>query len=105
MLENPSSKADLNAGPGEKVRAAVAVTLFASGVLAIAGLVSPWMPALLLVLGLVMSSSLLSLFYRRNGPLFALGGLLFHQVYYVYSSLAFAWCYIGHGLGLLRKAW
>jgi hypothetical protein len=31
---------------------------------------------------------------RRKGVGFAFSGLLFHQVYYVYSSAAFAWCWI-----------
>ena len=38
---------------------------------------------------------MLRLFYRRK-VLFALGGLLFHQVYYLYSSAAFAWCWLEH---------
>ena len=54
--------------------------------------------ALLVLLGAIAAAntSLLQLFYRRKGALFALGGLLFHQVYYLYSSAAFAWCWLDY---------
>jgi hypothetical protein len=34
---------------------------------------------------------LFALFLRRNGFLFAVGGLLFHQLYYLYSTAAYCW--------------
>jgi hypothetical protein len=33
-------------------------------------------------------------FYRKGGLLFACGAMLFHQVYYLYSSVAFVLVYI-----------
>jgi hypothetical protein len=50
------------------------------------------------------NGSLLRLFYRRKGPLFALGGLLFHQIYYLYSSAAFAWCWLEFQVNKLIRA-
>jgi glycosyltransferase involved in cell wall biosynthesis len=103
ILESPHSKADLNVRPGEMARAGAAMGFAGSLFLAAGGLVPGWIPAVPLFLGISSNSSLASLFYRRNGPLFALGGLLFHQVYYLYSSAAFAWCYVGHQLRPFRR--
>jgi len=98
ILENRYSRPDLNVRRGEGARAAVAIGIFASSVLAIGGLLPTWIPGGLLLMGAVSNLPLLSLFHRRNGPVFALGGLLFHQVYYIYSSLAFGWCCLRHWL-------
>jgi GT2 family glycosyltransferase len=98
ILSNPHSKPDLNARPGEMARAALAAAFFLTLFLAIAGILPLWTPAVPLLGGFVSNSSLFTLFYRCNGPLFAIGALLFHQVYYLYSSLAFLWCYLVHWL-------
>jgi GT2 family glycosyltransferase len=98
ILENAHSRPDLNVRRGEGVRAAVATSIFAGLFLAVAGLVPAWAPGVLLLAAAVVNFPLLSLFHRRNGPLFALGGLLFHQVYYVYSSQVFLWCAASHWL-------
>jgi GT2 family glycosyltransferase len=103
MLENPHSKPDLNAGPGEMAKAAMAMGFFASVAMALGGFVPAWMPAFPLLLGSVSNLPLFSLFYRRKGPFFAVGGLLFHQVYYVYSSLAFTFCCVSHSLRYFRR--
>lgn len=103
ILENPCSKPDLNVRPGEIARAAMAMGFVGGVFLALGGLLPAWTPAVPLLIGAVSNFSLVSLFYRRNGPLFAAGGLLFHQIYYVYSSLAFLWCYIRHSLRFLRR--
>jgi GT2 family glycosyltransferase len=103
ILENPLSKPDLNVRPGEMGRAAVALGLIASLFLALVGLLPAWTLPVLFLIGSLLNLSLLALFCRRNGPLFALGALLFHQVYYLYSSLAFAWCAAGYWLGVLKS--
>jgi GT2 family glycosyltransferase len=86
--------ATLNFRLPERLRAVLAVTMFASAALAVAGLVPWWLPAALLVAALLANRKLLALFHRRRGPVFALAGLLFHQVYYLYSSAAFAWTWL-----------
>jgi glycosyltransferase involved in cell wall biosynthesis len=53
-----------------------------------------WVPATLLVAALLANRKLLALFRRRRGLVFALAGALFHQVYYLYSSAAFAWTWL-----------
>ena len=37
---------------------------------------------------------LVRIFNKRKGLLFALGGLLMHQLYYLYSSASFVWAFI-----------
>lgn len=104
LLTNPMSKPDLNVRSGEKARALVAVALFASLLFAIWGLLPPWAPAIPLAVGFLSNSSLFALFFRRNGLLFAVGGLLYHQVYYLYSCLVFMGCFVEHRLRLLIGA-
>ena len=84
----------LNFSLRERLRAALAVVLFASLALALSWLVSWWLPVALLVAALLANRRLLALFHRRRGPSFALGGVLFHQIYYLYSSAAFAWTWL-----------
>jgi glycosyltransferase involved in cell wall biosynthesis len=103
ILESSHSKADLNTRPGEMARAGAALGFVGGLALAAGGFVPLWIAAVPLFVGVGSNPSLASLFYRRNGPLFALAGLLFHQVYYLYSSAAFAWCYASHRLRPFRK--
>jgi hypothetical protein len=103
ILENPHSKADLNARPGEMLKAAMAMGFFAGFTLAVGGFVPAWTPTVPLVVGSLSNLPLFSLFCRRRGLFFAVGGLLFHQVYYLYSSLAFSFCYADHSLRCFRR--
>ncbi len=86
--------ATLNFSLPERLRAVRAVVLFASLALAATWLVPWWVPATLLVAALLANRKLLALFRRRRGLVFALAGALFHQVYYLYSSAAFAWTWL-----------
>lgn len=96
MLSRTGMVDDLNVGAAERLRAVLA-GVFMVGVAASPHPAVPaWLaPALLAAIALA-NASLVSLFYRRKGLLFALGGLLFHQVYYLYSSAAFASCWLEH---------
>ena len=76
-----------------------------------AGTAASFLPAVPGWIALVMfgaialaNHSLLRLFYRRKGFLFAVRGLLFHQVYYLYSSAAFAWCWLEFQASKLTRA-
>jgi GT2 family glycosyltransferase len=86
--------ATLNFKPSERVRALLAILLFASIPLAVVALVPAWVPVALVVVALAANGKLLALFHRRRGALFALAGGLFHQFYYVYASAAFAWTWL-----------
>ena len=94
MLSRTGLVNDLNVGAAERLRAVVAIMFFAGTAASLLPAVPGWIALLLLGAIALANTSLLYLFYRRKGPLFALGGLLFHQVYYLYSSIAFAWCWL-----------
>jgi hypothetical protein len=94
MLERGKITDDLNVATGERLRALLAGVLALTILGALFG-VSPWWLAgsALLVAGAV-NAELLRLFIRRGGFLFALGGLLTHQFYYLYSGISFVWAYL-----------
>jgi glycosyltransferase involved in cell wall biosynthesis len=104
MLSRSGMVNDLNVGTTERMRAALAGVFIAGAVAALHPAVPGWLaPALLAAIALA-NLSLLRLFYRRKGALFALGGLLFHQVFYLYSSAAFVWCWVEYRLSRGRRA-
>jgi glycosyltransferase involved in cell wall biosynthesis len=94
MLTETGMVNDLNVGLGERFRATVAGLFILSLFLAIFGQVIWWLPILFFFVVYLVNRTLFHLFIRKNGSLFALSGLLFHQLYYFYSSLSFVWCFI-----------
>ncbi|MEI4488251.1 glycosyltransferase [Frigidibacter sp. MR17.14] len=88
----------LNIGRAERARAVLAAALLLALLAALAGLGSPgasWGLAGLLALAALAANAALFRFLARTGGLgVALGGLAFHQVYYLYSAVSFAWCQI-----------
>jgi Glycosyl transferase family 2 len=84
---------DLNIAVTERIRALIACLGAASIATSLAGFTSWWVPAALLSMAFAANLDLLALFQRRNGWLFAVGGLLFHQFYYLYSTAAYCWCW------------
>jgi glycosyltransferase involved in cell wall biosynthesis len=84
----------LNVSAGERINAALAAGLVASIALAAFRLVPFWIP--LAVLGAVAFANrrLFSGLRRARGPLFALAGVAFHQLYYLYGSAVYAWCWL-----------
>ena len=104
MLSRSGMVNELNVGKSERLRAVLA-GLFLVGVLASFHPDVPgWVALVMLAIVAIANSRLLGLFFRRKGPLFALGGLLFHQIYYLYSSAAFAWCWLEHRFGINQHA-
>ena len=94
MLSQTGLVNELNVGTAERLRAVLAGLFFAGSAASLHPAVPGWVALALLGAIALANASLLRLFYRRKGLLFALGGLLFHQVYYLYSSAAFAWCWL-----------
>jgi glycosyltransferase involved in cell wall biosynthesis len=82
---------DLNVGMAEQARALVAAVLLISILAFLVGLIS--LPLLIIpVLLMLFANREIALFFnRRGGLVFAVGALLFHQIYYLYSASAFAW--------------
>lgn len=94
MLQQTGIVNDLNVSSSERLRAVLAGLLLLTVFAATFRLI-PWWPALIvLVLSLYSNWQLFILFYRRKGLLFAIGGFAFHQLYYLYSSLAFVYSWI-----------
>lgn len=104
MLSRTGIVDDLNVGTSERLRALLA-GLFA--VLCAASLhpaIPGWIALAALGAIALANARLLALFLRRRGPLFALAGLLFHQIYYLYSGAAFAWCWLESRMPRLFRA-
>jgi len=91
MLNRGGLDNDLNVGVGERIKAVLAVLLALSLLLALGGMLSWTLVVLMLVIAGIANRDITKLFYQRKGILFAIGALLFHQFYYLYSSFAFAW--------------
>jgi len=103
MLARGELTDDLNVGMAERMRA-VAAWMFFAGLAASLHPAAPAWTVLLLLGGIsAVNARLLHLFYRRGGTLFAIGGLLFQQVYYLYSSAAFAWCWLEASIEGVRR--
>jgi GT2 family glycosyltransferase len=71
---------DLNVGKAERFRAALAGLLALSFGAPLAGTQYWGVTAAMVLAVLAVNAGLLALFTRRNGPLFGLAGLLFHQI-------------------------
>ncbi|MEZ5540425.1 MAG: glycosyltransferase [Pseudomonadota bacterium] len=94
LLTRTGARDDLNVALDERVRAGIAgLALILLGAAA-ANLLSWWTVP---VAGLALAAAnrpLFGFFRRRKGALFALRAVLFHQLYYLYSSAAFVWSWI-----------
>ena len=104
MLSQTGLLNDLNVGTAERLRALIAGLFFGGCAASLHPAVPGWIALPMFGAIAAANGSLLRLFYRRKGPVFALGGLLFHQVYYLYSSAAFAWCWLEFQASKLTRA-
>lgn len=94
MLSRGGLIDDLNVGKAERMRAGLAGLTVLIVVAALTGIVSWWLEAAMVMVVVAANFDLFAFFARRNGLVFGLAGLLFHQIYYLYSSAAFAWCWL-----------
>ena len=84
----------LNVRFGERINAALAVGLLVTIALAGAKVLPFWLPLAVVAAVAVANRRLFDLFRRARGPLFAVAGVAFHQLYYLYSSAVYAWCWL-----------
>lgn len=93
MLTQTRTVNDLRVGVAERFRAILAGLLFFfMGAVALG--IFPWWSLLVMsTITVFANKKLFGLFFRQQGPLFALGGLLYRQFFYLYSSAAFVWCW------------
>ena len=92
MIAREGLSDDLNTGKSERIKAVIAIAFFLA---LIAFVIRPalWpLPLALLVLALVLNAPLSRFLLKNGGWPVAIGGSLYHQVYYVYSAGAYAWC-------------
>lgn len=94
MLRRSEILDDLNVGTFERLRAVLAALLVFVVIAAAAGWINAWWLAPMLLTILTANWHLFRLFYRRRGLGFALAGLMFHQIYYLYSAAAFVSCWL-----------
>lgn len=94
LLTRGGMSDELNISVTERFRAVVAWTLPFAILMSLAGVIPWWTPALVLSMVFAASPKLFALFRRRNGLAFALGAILFHQFYYIYSTTTFCFCWI-----------
>ncbi len=95
MLATGRQDNDLNVSPAEKVRAAIAGLWIASLGLSPLALVWPQMLAVLALTTMLVAfanAPLARFFAAARGSGFAIAGVLFHQVYYVYSAATYTFC-------------
>ncbi|HYQ72535.1 MAG TPA: glycosyltransferase [Gammaproteobacteria bacterium] len=94
IFEQPEMAGDLNVSPAERMRAVLAGLFLMVLLAAVFGLLPLW-SVLLAITGVTLANlELAKLFVRMKGPLFALLGILFHQIYYLYSSAAFVYAWL-----------
>ena len=94
ILERSGLPDVLNVGPGERVNAVLAAVLLASIALAGVGWAPLWLPVVAIAAVGIANRRLFAAFRRARGTLFAIAGVAFHQIYYVYSGAVFAWCWL-----------
>ncbi|WP_300513832.1 glycosyltransferase [Aliiroseovarius sp.] len=92
MISREGLTNDLNTGWAERVKAVVALALLLQPAIL---LIRPdlWPLAVLIaLLALFMNGAFARFLFRKGGLRLAVGGMLYHQVYYVYSATAYVWC-------------
>ena len=104
MIAREGVHNDLNTSHGEKAKALIA------GLLILSVLALPFVPGLwpltlgLLALAVIANAAFLRFMFSNGGFGFAILTFLYHQVYYVYSAAAFAWCLFEyHVLGVKNR--
>ncbi len=94
MLTREGLTDDLNVSSAERLRAGFSGLFFLSFLAPIVSLKLAFLPFAMFLGAIAINWGLFSFFSRCRGVGFALLALAYHQVYYVYSTLAFIWCVI-----------
>jgi glycosyltransferase involved in cell wall biosynthesis len=105
MLAQTGLVDDLNVSRPERMRAVAAGIFVIALISALAGWI-PWWAGVLATLAVAWANrDLLALFHRRRGVWFAIRGLAFHQLYYLYSGFSFVYAWLELGARNLKKRW
>ena len=92
IRRHPGAFRDLNVSAKEKLKAVLALAFFVGVALATVGVLPAWVPLALFGAVAAANAGLLGVFRRGGGPLFAVVGLLFHQLHLCYSAATFVVC-------------
>lgn len=103
IFEQPEMAGDLNVTPAERMRAGLAGVFLLVLLAVLFGQLPWWVILLALAVVTLVNLELAKLFVRMKGPVFALLGILFHQLYYLYSSAAFVYAWLEWKIGGRRK--
>jgi glycosyltransferase involved in cell wall biosynthesis len=93
MLERNGLSNDLNVGKVERLRAIAVFVTLACCIAVAFGAFSPLLVAGCLGVLVIANWRFITFFYRQKGIAFTIGAFAYHQFYYVYSTLAFAWAW------------
>ncbi len=97
MFERKQLTNDLNVGMSERLRAGLSGILLLVLLGWVIGLVNVLAVASVLGITMMANAEFIVFFARLRGVLFALRAFMMHQIYYLYSSAAFAYALISHG--------
>lgn len=103
MLNEVGLTDDLNVSTAERLRAALAGVFVLAIVAAVAEPSARWLPLAVLAGAIACNWDFFRFLRRRKGFGFALLGILFHQIYYLYGAGAFVWCWLESRLGRVRR--
>ena len=103
MLSRAGMTDDLNVGKAERLRALLAGVLVLSLFAPAFGAAFAWLPLAMFILAIAANWDLFTFFSTRRGIVFALAGILFHQLYYLYAGAAFVWCWLEARTGRAPK--
>ena len=96
MRDHPGAFTDLNVQTGERLKAVLALFLLLSAIAAIVGIGPIWLPVVLFAGAAIANRGLMAVFARARGWWLAIRGILFHQLYYLYSSALYVVSAIEH---------
>ena len=83
---------DLNTSWGERIKALVAILLLVS-LFALPFVSKAWMASLALAfVAVALNAEFATYLLRHAGLGVAIGGMVYHQLYYIYSAAVFSWC-------------
>ena len=100
MMEHPGAFTDLNVRTSERLKAMLALSLLLSTIWAVVGGGPLWLPPVLFVAAALANRELMAVFARAGGWWLAIRGMLFHQLYYLYSGVVYVVSAIRHRLSL-----
>ena len=104
MLERKDVTDDLNLGKSERARATLALATMAGIAAWALGWMDGWVLAILVAILVVANAGFIGFFVRTRGIVFAARAFLFHQLYYAYSSAAFAVATAEHCIARMKTS-